>query len=63
MNFSTARHARRSVAAKKDATDTTGIVDSLAGEALEGSGFENETPEADFEFDWTQAQQSQGGTQ
>jgi hypothetical protein len=39
-------------------------VDLLGGEPLEGSGFEDETPAPDFEFDWTPAKdQIEGGLQ
>ena len=38
--------------------------DLVGGEPLEGSGFENEIAEPDFEFDWTLAsEQTQGGRQ
>ena len=39
-------------------------VDALGGVPLEGSGFENETPEREFQFDWTLLKdQSEGGLQ
>ena len=33
----------------------------LDGEALGGSGFENETPDPQFRFDWTRLDQTSGG--
>ena len=33
----------------------------LGGEALEGSGFEHETPEPAFQFDWTRLDKTPGG--
>ena len=33
----------------------------LGGEALEGSGFEHETPDPQFQFDWTRLDQTPGG--
>jgi hypothetical protein len=39
-------------------------VDIVGGETLEGSGFENEPPEPEFQFDWTPLKhQSEGGLQ
>ena len=50
-------------ARKIEALDRS-ILDLLGGEPLEGSGFEDETPTADFEFDWTAAKdQIEGGLQ
>ena len=36
-------------------------LDALGGEALEGSGFENEPPEPGFQFDWTQLKEEPEG--
>jgi hypothetical protein len=33
----------------------------LGGEALEGSGFEHEPPDPQFQFDWTRLDQTPGG--
>ena len=39
-------------------------LDRLGGQPLEGSGFEAERPEPDFQFDWTlPPDQSRGGAQ
>jgi hypothetical protein len=33
----------------------------LGGEPLEGSGFEQETPDPQYQFDWTRLDQTPGG--
>jgi hypothetical protein len=44
-------------------TANRAAVDGLGGEELEGSGFEDEMPEAEFQFDWTVRDQSEGDLQ
>ena len=38
---------------RKDDAAMRTAVERLGGEPLEGSGFEHETSEPDFQFDWT----------
>jgi hypothetical protein len=37
------------------------VLRNLGGESLEGSGFEHETPDPQFQFDWTRLDQTPGG--
>jgi hypothetical protein len=37
------------------------VLRNLGGEPLEGSGFEHETPDPQFQFDWTRLDQIPGG--
>jgi len=36
------------------------VLRHLGGEPLEGSGFEHETPDPQFQFDWTRLDQTPG---
>jgi hypothetical protein len=49
---------------KSPALDSYKAVDLLGGEPLEGSGFEAQTPEPGFQFDWSPPiDRSEGGVQ
>ena len=37
------------------------VLRDLGGESLKGSGFEHETPDPQFQFDWTRLNQTTGG--
>ena len=57
-------HFHRKFTARTLEASNKAAVDLLGGEALEGSGFEEETPEPEFQFDWTQLKdESEGGLQ
>jgi hypothetical protein len=52
MNYRKNPFSTNAAGRKLDPATRT-AVERLGGEPLEGSGFEDETPEPDFQLDWT----------
>ena len=48
-------------AANLPSKNNTQLLLGLGGEPLDGSGFEREAPEPEFEFNWTLIDQTRGG--